>query len=452
MNSSAVLTAASGNPPLAPAAAASALVRAAGIALMVAVPLVVTPWGTDAYSGPKVLVVYGLTAVIAVGWLGVVASRRARWIPTAPELAVLAFLLAALLSSLASVHPRLTLFGAPGRYEGLLTVVCYVVVFFAGAHFFGSAAGFRTLSVAAGAAAAVAIVYGLVQVRVPPLFAGEAVIREWYASFGLPRVFSTLGSPVVFGGYLSVMIPLLLALALSTEGRARSVWLFVAALGVVAAAATLTRAAWLAVGVGTAFFVGMIGPAARRRHRVALAVVAAAVVAAAAVLFTSIGAPEQITERVTSSVSVQVGSAAQRVYIWRRTAELIGRRPLLGWGLDTLREIFPYDRPALVRYFGLRPVIIDKAHNDLLQVAVSVGLPGALAYAAAWVLIIAAAVRARRHQAGPDRILAAGAVAGLCGYLIQAQFSFSTVALAPGVWLLAGAVAGWERAQAEGAA
>lgn len=149
MNSSAALTAGSGNPALAPAAAASALVRAAGIALMVAVPLVVTPWGTDAYSGPKVLVVYGLTAVMAVGWLGIVASRRARWIPTAPELAVLAFLLAALLSSLASVQPRLTLFGAPGRYEGLLTVVCYVVLFFAGAHFFGSAGGFRTLSVAA---------------------------------------------------------------------------------------------------------------------------------------------------------------------------------------------------------------------------------------------------------------------------------------------------------------
>jgi len=42
------------------------------------------------------------------------------------------------------------------------------------------------------------------------------------------------------------------------------------------------------------------------------------------------------------------------------------------------------------------------------------------------------------------RILALGLVAGLIGYLVQAQAAFSSVAVTPLVWLLAGAACGWE--------
>ena len=106
--------------------------------------------------------------------------------------------------------------------------------------------------------------------------------------------------------------------------------------------------------------------------------------------------------------------------------------------------IFPYDRASLVRVFGLRPTIIDKAHNDLLQMAVSIGIPGALAYAAVWGMVVWSAVRMWRRAAGSAGVLAAGWLAALTAYLVQVQFSFSVVALAPIVWLLAGSAAGWE--------
>jgi putative inorganic carbon (HCO3(-)) transporter len=149
-------------------------------------------------------------------------------------------------------------------------------------------------------------------------------------------------------------------------------------------------------------------------------------------------------ERAASTLTLQTGSASQRVYIWEQTLGLIRQRPLLGWGLETLREVFPYDRAALERYFGRRPVIIDKAHNDVLQVAVSVGLPGAAVYVAVWILVLLAAYRLWRRTEGASRVIAAGLVAAFTGYLFQAQFSFSTVGLAPLAWLLAGAAAGWE--------
>jgi len=161
-----------------------------------------------------------------------------------------------------------------------------------------------------------------------------------------------------------------------------------------------------------------------------------------------VAAPAVVLQRAGASVDVRSGSVASRLYIWRQTVDLIRRRPWTGWGLETLREVFPYERAALVRYFGRRPVIIDKTHNDLLQTAVSTGIPGALASLAFWVAVVVSAVRLRRLAETSDRMMAAGWLAAIAGYQVQAQVSFSVVGVAPIVWLLAGAAAGWERTAA----
>ncbi len=419
-------------------------VRTAALALVVAVPLVINPWAADAYVAPKVLVIYGLAVAMVLGWVAAYAvARRPRWRATRPETAVWLFLLGMLISSWASVNPRLTFFGAPGRYEGLLALLAYVVFYFIGVHFFGSERGFQTIAGAAVAAAMVVIGYGIVQTFISPLFPAEAVIKSSYALLGYPRSTSTFGNPVVFGGYLALITPLLLGFALSAKGRGRVFWSVAAGLGYVVTLMTLTRAAWLAVAAGTAIPMIALGREALRRHWTALAALLAVVVIGVAVTL-AMATPEKLAGRAASAFAVRSGSVGERVYIWDRTIALIRSRPLLGWGLETLREVFPYDRQTLVRYFGFRPVIVDEAHNDLLQMAVSVGIPGAVAYLAFWVLVIVAAVRTWRHASGTGRILAAGWLAAVIAYMVQAQFSFSTVAVAPVMWLLAGAAGGWE--------
>lgn len=428
------------------------LVRVAAIALVVAIPLVVMPWGTDAYSRPKVLVLYGLAGTIVGGWLGArVLSGRPQWTVTRPEVSVWTFVLALLVSSWFSVNPRLTFFGAPGRYEGLPALLSYVALFFAGAHFFGSASGLRTLAMWAGAGAAPAILYGVTQVYLPPIFPGEAVISEWYGTLGVPRIFSTLGNPIVFGGYLAFMIPLLLVLAAGSQGVRRFWWLLMSCLAVVDAALTLTRGAWLAAVAGLAVFGFAAGRDVWRRQWALAAGMVAAAVVAITLLVAVVGSPMLVGARVSASVETGSGSLAQRLYIWNRTLDLIPARPLLGWGIETLREVFPYDRPSLVSVFGVRPIVVDKAHNDLLQMAVSIGVPGAAVYAAVWVLIVSSASRLRRRAAGESQLLAAGWLAAVTAYLTQVQFSFSVVALAPLVWLLAGAASGWEAIQKQAA-
>src|SRR5712692_1048752 len=362
----------------------SRFTMAAVAVLMVALPIVISPWGEDAYNQIKALTMYALAGTASLAWLGTrLINGGPKWRSTIPELAVWAFLLTVLLSSVTSVNPRLSYFGAPGRYEGLLAFASYAALFFVGVHFFGSQQGMRSLAITAGVAAAMTAGYGILQMFVRPLFRGEAFIRDWYGGLGMPRVPSTLGSPVVFGGYLSVMIPLLLALAVLTVHRHRMLW-------------------------------------------------------------TAVGSSAPVGSRMASAVDPSSGSLAQRLYIWDRTITLVRAKPWLGWGLETLGEVFPYDRPALVKLFGVRPVIMDKAHNDVLQMAVSVGVPGALAYIAFWAGVVIAAVRLVRRESGSARILAAGWLAAIAAYLIQVQFSFSAVGLAPIVWVFAGSAAGWE--------
>ncbi len=425
-------------------------VRTAALILVVILPLIVTPWGRDAYSSPKVHVLYGLTGVMVIAWaiaLGI--GRSPQWVMTLPELPVWAFLLAVLISSGVSSNARLTFFGAPERYEGLFAIGCYIVLFFVGAQFFGTARGMRSLVVAICSAGVLATGYGLLQLGLPPAFAGEAFIRDWYGALGVPRISSTLGSPIVFGGYLSLLIPLWIVLATDPDRRIRLVGLLGAAGGYAALAATFTRAAWSGAAVGTILLALTAGRELARSARPVLVAAVIGVVAGAGVLALT-ATPQRVVDRVASAAVVQTGSTAQRLYIWSRTLDLIAARPSLGWGIETLREVFPYDRVQLVRYFGVRPVIIDKAHNDLLQVAVSVGIPGAISYLAVWITVLLAALRLWQQRTRGPRLLAAGALAGVCAYLVQVQFSFSVVALAPIVWVLAGSAAGWEARSQEG--
>src|SRR3989441_1546561 len=420
------------------------LSRAAGIILVVAVPIVVTPWGPDGYNQVKALTTGILASLAIIGWIGArLATGRPSWGITAPELPLWAFLLAVLLSSVTSVNPRLSFLGGPSRYEGLLAYCGYVALFLVGVHFFGSHAGLRALARAAGIAAVITSAYGVLQLFIPPLFAGEAFIREWYSAPGIIRVPSTLSSPVVFGGYLSLMIPLLHATGISARGGSRYLWLSAACLALVALSLTLTRAAWVAAVLGLVVFAVAAGRSVGH-PRILVSALAVVLMVSMGLLVTGVGRPAAIWSHVIASANIGSGSGAQRGYIWSRTLGLIGIRPWLGWGLETLGVVFSYDRASLVRVFGPRPTIVDKAHNDLLQMAVSIGIPGALAYAAVWGLVVWSAVHAWRRAAGSARILAAGWLAAVTAYLVQVQFSFSVVALAPIVWLLAGSASGWE--------
>lgn len=417
--------------------------RAAIAGLVVVLPLAVTPWGGDAYNAIKARIAWGFTAAAAAAVVaGALLARGPRWRVTRPEPMAWAFLLMVLLATWRSADARLSLLGAPGRHEGLLTVAAYIALYFLGAHLFGSRRGADRLLAFAAAGAGAAVAYALAQPFVPPLFEGEAFMREWYGGLGVPRLVSTVGGPVVFGGYLAMMLPPLFGSGGAGRGIRGGALLLAGAGALVALVLTLTRGAWIAAVVGLALF-AVLGGAHTGRPRLVLgAVVASLVIALTAVA--ALDTLPAVGTRIASTAVPTSGSMGQRLFIWERTVALIRERPLLGWGPETLGAVFPYDRPAMVRHFGPRPAVVDRAHNDMLQAAVSIGIPGAAAYAGFWALVLLSGIRLVRRTAGTDRAVASGLLGGIAAFVIQAQASFSAVAVSPIAWVLCGALCGWE--------
>jgi len=430
-----------------------AWVRISAFSLLISLPIVVSFWAYDAYSEPKAFVLYALTGLMVLGWLAsYLVARQPQWQVTRPEFPLWIFVLALLLSTWMSVDSRLSFLGSfptypgtLGRNEGLLVFLAYTALYLVGVHSFGSEPGFRRLAVLMAIISIPVMAYGILQIWLPPPFLGEALKRDFYRMMGLTRILSTIGSPITYGAYLSLVMPILVGLYLaSRQVMTSAVWLLAGVLAVVSTVLTLTRAAWIGMFLGTLVFLIVLGNRVVSTYRQRLLVFLGCTVIALLLVLATVVQPRQIGQRAAATFELNEGSTAQHLYLWGKTFDLIRDRPLLGWGLETLRRVFPYQRQELVRVFGLRPVIIDRAHNDVLQVAVSIGIPGALAYVTFWILVLVSGTRLTRRVSGEARILSAGFLAGLVGYLVQVQFSFSAVEVTPLVWLLAGSVVGWE--------
>lgn len=146
-----------------------------------------------------------------------------------------------------------------------------------------------------------------------------------------------------------------------------------------------------------------------------------------------------------SQVSVEQAlsgtSLRGRVEIWSRALYGIDDFPLTGMGMNTFRQIVP----VLYPLFTLPPEYdFGHAHNEFLQAALDLGLPGLIAFAAlnlgaAWMLIQSW----RRSPTSVDRLLVLGLAAGLLAHALYGMVDTVALGAKPGVfwWALLGLIA-----------
>ena len=58
-----------------------------------------------------------------------------------------------------------------------------------------------------------------------------------------------------------------------------------------------------------------------------------------------------------------------RIYIWKNTIPLLKEYFLFGSGPDTFSRVFPYNEEEYLKIFGDSYVLVDKAHNEFLQIS-----------------------------------------------------------------------------------
>jgi O-antigen ligase len=309
--------------------------------------------------------------------------------------------------------------------RGAVTVIFFLFVcFLIAANFFTSRERLRLM-------ANFLIVFGLV-------LAVFALIQHftWEGRLFWVRPTSSAGAgtggPFVnrnhFAGYMEMLIPLPIALALcrAVRGEARLFYGFAAVIMGIAQVASLSRAGIVSLAAGLLF----LAVVSARRNRDAPqragrfsfmfspAAVNLLIVAAIIVGIFWVGADFDIIKRI-SSESVATTAASDRKAIWSDTLTMFSANPLLGVGLGAYETVYPvYGR-------GDGSALIQFAHNDYLQALADGGIVAAAL--AVWFVIavfrdFARGVRLRDPWL---RRLTLGAGAGVFAILVHSLFDFN---------------------------
>jgi len=164
----------------------------------------------------------------------------------------------------------------------------------------------------------------------------------------------------------------------------------------------------------------------------------------AGIIWRSLSNPSEVMnfgKRLASIFQLGGGSGRTRSEIWQAAFAAIKERPILGWGADTFRLVFPKFKPVeYVRDAGGTSVA-DNAHNYPLQLATGVGIPGMLMM---YGIFVWAGVRSFgtvfRRKGDPSRIVLGAFWAAAAGYLAQLLFGLSVTGTTFLLWAALGVV------------
>ena len=131
-------------------------------------------------------------------------------------------------------------------------------------------------------------------------------------------------------------------------------------------------------------------------------------------------------------------AGAERGFIWKRVVELIKRRPLVGYGIENLGEVFnKYYGQDMIDLWG-EVRYVDKAHNEYLHIAVTSGIPSLLSYLIFTIQIIKKGFT-KLHNDSIMLLL----LSSVLGYMTAAFFNISVVSVAYVYWIFLGMIASY---------
>jgi O-antigen ligase len=369
-----------------------------------------------------------LTVVLAAEWL---REGAITWKRTALDLPLLAFIASAAISAFFAVNRTVAIFGGYHRWEGLLTITTYALLFW------------LAVQVISEASDASWVIWSLLFSGY--LVAGVAILQSAFGLFGggyfatsfnYVRADSTMANPDFLGIFLATLLPVAFAKLISPR-RPFLTRLVAANLVIVLTLGllvTFTRASWIG-GV-----LGVVVVLALRRGRfralpviafgalLVVAFVALAAIVAARPAGAQGGIAYALYTRIISIADVKSSGVADRLAVWKDTPALIAARPILGYGPDTFGLVSTQYQTT-----NRNAQLYDKPHEEALGVLASQGVVGFVAYL--WILV--AFVRA--FWAGRHRRGAVALFAGWVAYEVSLQVDFSFIPTSVPFWLFAAA-------------
>jgi hypothetical protein len=163
------------------------------------------------------------------------------------------------------------------------------------------------------------------------------------------------------------------------------------------------------------------------------------VAAGVLVLAAGLALGASVGSRTATLFDPAINGGQGRTDEWRLAAAVVADHPVTGAGPEGYRiAVLEHVDERYARRHG-RDEVVDRAHNAVLDVAATAGVPAAGLYVLLLVLVV---WRCGQVLRAPTDRFVAGVALAIVAWVVQLQVSFPVAEIDPVAWLLAGTVAG----------
>lgn len=327
-----------------------------------------------------------------------------------------------------SLDPLVSIQGRMYRYDGYTTQLMYILLFLFARNI--SVIDKRFIKLVAIGTSILSI-YGIMQ------YLGFEPFMRDFIRMGWKSAFSTFGNQNFFGSFLVLQIPFSLYIISVYQMK----WGYITySISILALMMTSTRSAWIGFAISFVFMYILILRKNSQYKWIILITIFIILgfnfMTGSQLISRFLSVFKDVNILITTSydsnheVIDQLGSL--RMFIWIRTLELIKMRPFFGFGIENLDLAF--ERYFYIDIINLNKtyVIIDKAHNDFLHIAVSTGIPSLISYCA-FILNVFHNSLKRKYN-----IIEVMFMSSILGYIVCLFFNISVVSVAYIFWIYMG--------------
>jgi O-antigen ligase len=390
-------------------------------------PMVVIQRYKDSFYYGKAQYFYLFSLILLLGWWFKVIKKgiKPQFNLIDKLLGVYAILI--ILSTIFSVDIIRALEGRQGRREGALVLLCYIFMMF----IFSKYYKFKKLHLEAlFICTIVMVLYGFIQYYTQYDYLLGIDIKQVDLTRERSFAPSTFGHRNFYGSFITLVLPISMFCFLLKGGKRYFVYTILIFGGLISCQ---TRSVWTTFIIYFAFIVIYFLKTHKVGKRILLMVVGFVVVFSAINFTTGNSVVAGRTQAFSNEIKAiqekrYTALGNNRLLIWSKIPKLIMDMPLLGSGPDTFDIVFMKDNDI---FSG---TTVDKAHNEVLQKAVTEGIPATIIY----LLIVACTLIYGFRQRKNIKVLIL--LYTVTAYFVQAVFNISHVGIASTYWIMMGMI------------
>lgn len=414
------------------------LIRCSFVGIICIMPLITKQKFILGYGYIKIYYVYILALIILIFLIQSVVKKQFKF--SREDIIVFIYIILVILSAYLSKYIHTSFWGEMRRWEGAITIFAYIILFY-GVKIYKYT---KKDCIFIFISSVIVSVIGILQFY--GLFKGfvENLLGAIYDPI-IPCA-STLGNQNMVGSYITLMLPLAIIFYII---RNKVIYMVAACIDFVCLLCTNTKSAWLAF---VYMFIFIIIYFIKNKSYVK-EIRNLIILFTASFLLFSITGHNSFINRIYQSTAHDLSSVKKennskinidnlgtdRGFIWIRAIKLIPNHPLIGSGPDTfMAEFTKKYRSEVLNHYN-KKISVDKAHNEYLQIAVTTGIPSLMAYLCLLFSIFFKGKRILKDKKYiNDNPVILILFISCTGYVIQAFFNISVVAVAPIYWTFLG--------------